>query len=114
MSPQATTKARARQEVVIDAIRKLVAEHYEIPIARLNSKSRLPDTVLVRHVAMALCREVSGASYPDIAKEFAKGDHMTVMHACRRVRARYEADFPFALIYDALALRARRLAGEHV
>ena len=74
---------RARQ-VNIDSIQKMVAEYYRIPLRELTAHKRTRIYARPRQIAMALARELTGSSYPDIGLAFEGRDHSTVMHACEK------------------------------
>lgn len=75
---------RARQ-VNIDSIQKVVAEYYRIPLRELVGKKRIRAYARPRQIAMAMARELTGESYPDIGAAFEGRDHTTVIHACEKV-----------------------------
>lgn len=70
--------------VTIDNIKKLVATHYNIRITDLSSARRTRTLARPRQVAMALAKELTQHSLPEIGEAFGK-DHTTVLHACRKV-----------------------------
>jgi chromosomal replication initiator protein len=70
--------------VTIDNIKKLVASHYNIRITDLNSPRRTRMLARPRQVAMALAKDLTQHSLPEIGEAFGK-DHTTVLHACRKV-----------------------------
>jgi len=72
--------------VTIDNIQKTVAEYYKIRVADLLSKRRSRSIARPRQVAMALARELTSHSLPEIGDAFGGRDHTTVLHACDRVK----------------------------
>ncbi len=72
--------------VTIENIQKTVAEYYKIRVADLLSKRRSRSIARPRQVAMALARELTRHSLPEIGDAFGGRDHTTVMHACDRVK----------------------------
>jgi chromosomal replication initiator protein len=72
--------------VTIDNIQKTVAEYYKIRVADLLSKRRSRSIARPRQVAMALARELTSHSLPEIGDAFGGRDHTTVIHACDRVK----------------------------
>ncbi len=72
--------------VTIENIQKTVAEYYKIRVAELLSKRRSRSIARPRQVAMALARELTRHSLPEIGDAFGGRDHTTVMHACDRVK----------------------------
>jgi len=71
--------------VTIDNIQKTVAEYYKIRVADLISKRRTRSIARPRQVAMALAKELTNHSLPEIGDAFGGRDHTTVLHACRKV-----------------------------
>jgi chromosomal replication initiator protein len=71
--------------VTIDNIQKTVAEYYKIRVADLLSKKRSRSLARPRQVAMALAKELTSHSLPEIGDAFGGRDHTTVLHACRKV-----------------------------
>jgi chromosomal replication initiator protein len=71
--------------ITINNIQKTVAEYYKIRIADLHSKSRSRQVARPRQVAMALAKELTEHSLPEIGDAFGGRDHTTVLHACRKV-----------------------------
>ena len=71
--------------VTINNIQKTVAEYYKIRIADLHSKSRSRQVARPRQVAMALSKELTDHSLPEIGEAFGGRDHTTVLHACRKI-----------------------------
>lgn len=75
---------QARQ-VSIENIQRIVAEHYKIKLADLLSKRRTRSIARPRQIAMALSKELTSHSLPEIGDAFGGRDHTTVLHACRKV-----------------------------
>ncbi len=78
--------------VTIDNIQKTVAEYYKIRVADLLSKRRNRSIARPRQVAMALAKELTNYSLPEIGDAFGGRDHTTVIHACRKIRELRESD----------------------
>jgi chromosomal replication initiator protein len=72
--------------VTISNIQKTVAEYYKIRVADLLSKRRNRSITRPRQIAMALAKELTTHSLPEIGDAFGGRDHTTVLHACRRVK----------------------------
>ena len=75
---------QARQ-VGIDNIQKTVVDYYKIRLADLLSKKRNRSLARPRQLAMALAKELTNHSLPEIGDAFGGRDHTTVLHACRKV-----------------------------
>ena len=71
--------------VTIDNIQKTVAEYYKIKVADLLSKRRSRAVARPRQMAMALAKELTNHSLPEIGDAFGGRDHTTVLHACRKI-----------------------------
>ncbi len=78
--------------VTVENIQKTVAEYYKIRIADLLSKRRSRSIARPRQVAMAMAKELTNHSLPEIGDAFGGRDHTTVLHACRRVKELRETD----------------------
>ena len=73
--------------VSIENIQKTVADYYKIRVADLLSKRRNRSIARPRQVAMALAKELTNHSLPEIGDAFGGRDHTTVLHGCRRITA---------------------------
>ncbi|EPJ3826661.1 chromosomal replication initiator protein DnaA [Pseudomonas aeruginosa] len=78
--------------VSIDNIQRTVAEYYKIKISDLLSKRRSRSVARPRQVAMALSKELTNHSLPEIGVAFGGRDHTTVLHACRKIAQLRESD----------------------
>ena len=78
--------------VTIENIQKTVAEYYKIRVADLLSKRRNRSVARPRQLAMALCKELTNHSLPEIGDAFGGRDHTTVLHACRKIIELRESD----------------------
>jgi chromosomal replication initiator protein len=72
--------------VTIENIQKTVADYYKVRIAELLSKRRSRSIARPRQVAMALAKELTTHSLPEIGDAFGGRDHTTVLHACKRIK----------------------------
>ena len=94
--------------VTIENIQKTVAEYYKIRIADLLSKRRSRSIARPRQVAMALAKELTSHSLPEIGDAFGGRDHTTVLHACRVIKELRESKTRISEDYSNLL---RTLAG---
>ncbi|WP_439328095.1 chromosomal replication initiator protein DnaA [Lonepinella sp. BR2357] len=78
--------------VTIENIQKVVAEYYRIKVSDLKSKNRARSVARPRQLAMALAKELTNRSLPEIGKAFGDRDHTTVLHACRKTVELRETD----------------------
>lgn len=74
------------RQVGIDNIQKTVAQYFKIRLADLNSKRRTRTITRPRQLAMALAKELTNHSLPEIGDSFGGRDHTTVLHACKRIK----------------------------
>ena len=78
--------------VTVENIQKTVAEYYKIRIADLLSKRRSRSIARPRQVAMALAKDLTSHSLPEIGDAFGGRDHTTVIHACRLIKELRESE----------------------
>ena len=73
------------RQVSVEGIQKTVAEYFKIKVADMHSKKRSRNVARPRQVAMALAKDLTQMSLPEIGEAFGNRDHTTVMHACRTI-----------------------------
>lgn len=78
--------------VTLDNIQKTVAEYCRIRVSDLLSARRTRSVTRPRQIAMALAKELTNHSLPEIGSAFGGRDHTTVLHACRRISDLRETD----------------------
>jgi len=74
------------RQISLDNIKKIVAEYYKIKGADLLSKRRSRSIARPRQMAMALAKELTNHSLPEIGDSFGGRDHTTVLHGCRKIK----------------------------
>ena len=74
------------KQVRIENIQKTVSEYYKIKVSDLLSKRRNRSIARPRQIAMALSKELTSRSLPEIGEAFGGKDHTTVLHACRKIK----------------------------
>ena len=74
------------KQISMDNIQRTVAEYYKIKMADLMSRRRSRSVARPRQVAMALSKELTNHSLPEIGDSFGGRDHTTVLHACRKIK----------------------------
>ncbi len=84
------------KQVSIDNIQRIVAEYYKIKISDILSKRRSRSVARPRQMAMALSKELTNHSLPEIGEAYGGRDHTTVLHACRKIKELREADSEIA------------------
>ena len=78
--------------ITMENIQKAVAEYYKLRVSDLLSRKRTRVIARPRQVAMALSKELTEHSLPEIGDAFGGRDHTTVLHACRKIEALCETD----------------------
>lgn len=76
----------------IENIQKTVADYYKLKVADMHSQKRTRNLARPRQIAMALAKELTNQSLPEIGESFGGRDHTTVIHACRKVAELRETD----------------------
>ena len=91
------------RQISIENIQKTVADYYKIKVSDMHSKKRSRIVARPRQMAMALAKELTPMSLPEIGQNFGNRDHTTVLHACRQIASLREStpqiqhDFAFLL-----------------
>lgn len=80
------------RQISLDNIQRTVAEYYKIKLSDMMSKRRSRSVARPRQVAMALAKELTNHSLPEIGESFGGRDHTTVLHACRKIKELQETD----------------------
>ncbi len=78
--------------ITVENIQKTVCEYYKLRVAELLSRKRTRTIARPRQMAMALAKELTEHSLPEIGDAFGGRDHTTVLHACRRIEGLCETD----------------------
>ena len=90
------------RQVSVDNIQKTVADYYKIKVSEMYSKKRTRNIARPRQVAMALAKELTHLSLPDIGEAFGGRDHTTVLHACRKIAALKTTNQEITRDFDSL------------
>ena len=80
------------RQISIDNIQKTVADYFKIKVSEMYSKKRVRSLARPRQIAMALAKDLTSMSLPEIGEAFGGRDHTTVLHACRKVQELIEND----------------------
>jgi chromosomal replication initiator protein len=83
---------RRNAPITVEAVQKVVAQFFSVRIADLKGQRRHKGIARPRMIAMYLCRELTGASFPEIGLRFGGKDHSTVINACKRMSSIQEED----------------------
>ncbi len=71
--------------ITIEMIQKFVADHYSLKISELKAKNNSKSVAMPRQIAMYITKNLTGASLPEIGKEFGGKHHSTVIHSIRKI-----------------------------
>jgi chromosomal replication initiator protein len=80
------------RQISVEGIQKTVAEYFKIKVSDMHSKKRSRNVARPRQVAMALAKDLTQMSLPEIGEAFGNRDHTTVLHACRTIAALRKQD----------------------
>jgi chromosomal replication initiator protein len=94
--------AAGNRQVTVDTIQKTVADYFKIKLSDMHSKKRSRDIARPRQIAMALAKEITQLSLPNIGDAFGGRDHTTVLHACKTIAEMRGNDADIAYDYDTL------------
>jgi chromosomal replication initiator protein len=89
---EAAEAERRHAPITVEAVQKVVAQFFSVRISDLKGQRRHKGIARPRMIAMYLCRELTGASFPEIGLRFGGKDHSTVINACKRMTSIQEED----------------------
>lgn len=82
------------KEITVESIQKLVAEHFKVPVEKLQGETRKRSIVIARQLSMYLAKNMTDKSLKAIGDNFGGRDHSTVIYSCKTVQDLMETD-PF-------------------
>jgi chromosomal replication initiator protein len=92
----------AHRQINVEGIQKTVAEYFKIKVSDMHSKRRNRNVARPRQVAMALAKDLTQMSLPEIGEAFGNRDHTTVLHACRTIATLRKKDLGLNRDYHLL------------
>jgi chromosomal replication initiator protein len=92
----------ANRQINVEGIQKTVAEYFKIKVSDMHSKRRNRNIARPRQVAMALAKDLTQMSLPEIGEAFGNRDHTTVLHACRTIATLRKQDIGLNRDYHLL------------
>lgn len=102
-----TFSAPKQGNISIDAIQKIVADHYNLSFTDLKGKKRTKNVMLPRQIAMYIARELTEYSTTELGAEFGGRDHTTVMHSCQKIDDLLKSDPVLSSTLNALVNRIK-------
>ena len=94
--------------ITMDSVQKCVADYYKLKVSDMFSKKRTRSIARPRQMAMALSKELTNHSLPDIGDAYGGRDHTTVLHACRKIAELRATDTNTNRDFNALIQILRR------
>lgn len=95
------------RSVTIEVIQKVVADHYNLRVADLKSKSNTREIAVPRQVAMYLCKALTKSSLPEIGREFGGKHHTTVLHSVNKISDLYKQKGNFHSLINSLIISCK-------
>ncbi len=89
--------------VTIEAIQKLVANHYNLKVSELKARNNSPQVAFPRQIAMYLSKLLTRASLPEIGRKFGGKHHSTVIHAIHKIELKRSKEREFDRLLETLA-----------
>ena len=83
------------KEITVDFIKKIVSDHLEVPMEKLQGETRKRQIVIARQLSMYLAKNMTNASLKAIGEQFGGRDHSTVIHSCKAVQDLMDTDLIF-------------------
>ena len=83
------------KEITVDFIQNLVADHFDVPVGKLASKTRKRSIVIARQLSMYLAKNLTNKSLKAIGENFGGRDHSTVIYSCKAVQDLLDTDMIF-------------------
>lgn len=78
-------KYESEKVISSDFIKETISKYFSIDKDDLSGSKRSNDIAFPRQIAMYLCREIAGMSFPQIGADFGNRDHSTVMHGYNKI-----------------------------
>ncbi len=87
--------SQLNKEITVEFIQSLVAEHFDVPVDKLQGKTRKRQVVIARQLSMYLAKNLTDKSLKAIGETFGGRDHSTVIYSCKTVQDLMETDIIF-------------------
>ena len=83
------------KEISLENNKNLVAKHFDMPVEKLHSKTRLREVVMARQLSMYLAKTYTNSSLKVIGDSFGGRDHSTVIHSLKAIQDLMDTDIMF-------------------
>lgn len=87
--------SQADKEISVENIKQLVAKYFELPVEKLQGKTRLRSVVIARQLSMYLAKNYTNSSLKTIGDSFGGRDHSTVIYSLKAVQDLMDTDTLF-------------------
>jgi len=102
------TEERDLPKITADSIIEIVCQHYQVKRKDVLGEDRRQNIALARQVAMFLCREMLGLSYPALGRSFGGKDHSTVIYSVKKIKELQEDGKEMKQLLKDLKVRCRQ------
>jgi chromosomal replication initiator protein len=86
----------SEKSITVEMIQKVIADHFKMRIQDLKSKNNSKSVAMPRQICMFLCKKLTGASLPQIGREFGDKHHTTVLHSINKIEVLRQQDREFS------------------
>jgi chromosomal replication initiator protein len=94
------------KEISVNNIKQLVADHFELPVEKLHSKTRKRSVVIARQLSMYLAKNFTNSSLKSIGNNFGGRDHSTVIYSLKAVQDLMDTD---SLFKDTVSMLEKKV-----
>jgi chromosomal replication initiator protein len=102
------TEERDQPQITAEAVIDAVCQHYQVLRKDVLGEDRRQNIALARQVAMFLCRQMLGLSYPALGRAFGGKDHSTVIYSVKKITELQEDNKEMKLLLKDLKVRCRQ------
>jgi len=102
------TEERDQPQITVDVVIDTVCQHYQVSKKDVLGEDRRQNIALARQVAMYLCRNMLGLSYPALGRSFGGKDHSTVIYSVKKIKEMQEDGKDMKQLLKDLKLRCRQ------
>ena len=95
------------REITVEFIQQLVAEHFSVPVEKLQHETRKRNVVIARQLSMYLAKKLTNKSLKAIGETFGGRDHSTVIYSCKAVQDMMDTDLIFKDTVDEVEKKLR-------
>jgi chromosomal replication initiator protein len=103
--------SEVNKEITVDAIQKMVAEHFKISVEKIQGKTRKREIVIARQLSMFLAKNMTDTSLKTIGENFGGRDHSTVIYSCNTVSELMDTNSDFRETVDELEKKIKMSLG---